>query len=183
MAGRDEIEALQRFPIEETEQEPFRSLVDGKVATRLRRVDDVSESGVRIGELVAIIDNDRCPLVTYAGQPGSSALRARSVVDLHRAHVGKSVALLFENGALTRPIIVGVFRHGLGSPLENQIGQVEADVDGERLVVSAKHQLVLRCGKASMTLTNDGRIEIRGESIVSQASGANRVRGGSVQLN
>ena len=37
-------------------------------------------------------------------------------------------------------------------------GQLEVDADGERLVVSAKHALVLRCGKASVTLSADGKI-------------------------
>src|SRR5882672_5576169 len=37
---------------------------------------------VVVGELVAIADEGRTPLVLYPGQPGSAALRARTVVAL-----------------------------------------------------------------------------------------------------
>ena len=61
--------------------------------------------------------------------------------------------------------------------------QVSVEAKGQRLVVSAEHELTLRCGKASITMTQDGRIELRGTQLVSHAEGANRIRGGSVELN
>jgi hypothetical protein len=51
------------------------------------------------------------------------------------------------------------------------------------MIVSAKEQLVLRCGKASITLTKAGKVLIRGEYVQSRSSGVNRIRGGSVQIN
>ncbi len=57
------------------------------------------------------------------------------------------------------------------------------DADGQRMVVSAKEQLVLRCGQASITLTKAGKVLIDGTHVLSRASGVNRVKGGSVQLN
>jgi hypothetical protein len=57
------------------------------------------------------------------------------------------------------------------------------DADGQRLVVSAKQQLVLRCGKASITLTKAGKIVISGEHVSSRSSNVNRIVGGSVQIN
>jgi hypothetical protein len=78
---------------------------------------------------------------------------------------------------------MGVIREGDGWPLEQSPGQVEVEADGERLVVSAREQLVLRCGKASITLTRAGRVIIRGESLLSRSSGVNRIKGGSVQIN
>jgi hypothetical protein len=41
----------------------------------------------------------------------------------------------------------------------------------------------LRCGEASISLSRDGKVVIRGRHIVSHASGVNRIRGGSVELN
>jgi hypothetical protein len=78
---------------------------------------------------------------------------------------------------------MGVLHDNVGWPLAEQPGRVEVEADGERLIINANEHLVLRCGKACMTLRRDGRIEIRGETIVSQATGANRIRGGSVELN
>jgi Domain of unknown function (DUF6484) len=142
-----------------------------------------SVGGVVIGELAAISDEGRMPLVLYDGQPGARALAARSLVDLHGAHVGRKVALMFEGADPERPLIMGVLREGEGWPLENRPGQIEIDVDGERMIVSAKAQIVLRCGKASITLTKAGKVLIRGEYVESRSSGVNRIRGGSVQIN
>jgi hypothetical protein len=78
---------------------------------------------------------------------------------------------------------MGVLREGEGWPLDQKPGQVEVDADGERMIVSAKEQLVLRCGKASITLTKAGKVLIKGSYLLSRSSGVNRIKGGSVQLN
>jgi hypothetical protein len=132
------------------------------------------------GELVAVTDEGRTPLVVYPGQTGTAAVRAGSVVDLHGAHIGRPVVLMFVDG---RPVIMGVLREGDGWPLEARPGAVSVDADGERLVVSAKEQLVLRCGKASITLTRAGKVLIQGEYVSSRSTGVNRIKGGSIQLN
>jgi hypothetical protein len=47
----------------------------------------------------------------------------------------------------------------------------------------APEQLVLRCGKASITLTKAGKVLIEGSYVSSKSTGVNRIKGGSVQLN
>jgi hypothetical protein len=140
-------------------------------------------AGVQIGELVAITNEGCTPLVLYPGQPGSAAIAARTTVDLHGAHIGKQVVLMFEAGNSARPIVMGVLREGAGWPAEQKPSQVEIDADGERMIVSAHEQLVLRCGKASITLTKAGKVLIQGSYVLSRSSGVNRVKGGSVLLN
>ncbi|HXJ84286.1 MAG TPA: DUF6484 domain-containing protein [Candidatus Methylomirabilis sp.] len=136
-----------------------------------------------VGELIALTDNERTPLVLYRGQPGSSAIRARTVVDVHRAHIGAPVLLIFEDGDPAKPIIAGVIR-GDGTPtLDTQPGSVDIDADGKRLVVSARQQLVLSCGRATITLTSAGHVIIRGTYVSSNATGVNRITGGSVEIN
>lgn len=141
-------------------------------------------TGVVVGRLIGMADQGRVPLVTYPGQPGQAALRARSIAELQSCHIGGEVALAFEHQDPARPLVLGVLRGqpGWSQPVAAP-GQVEVEADGQRLTVQANIELVLRCGKASLTLRSDGRIELRGETIVSQAAGANRIRGGSVQLN
>jgi hypothetical protein len=158
--------------------ELLRPLVQGKVSPR-----SAATEGVVIGELLAIRDDGGTPLVGYAGQPGTAALAARTVVDLHGAHIGRQIVLMFEGGDATRPIVMGVLRGDVGTAMEHPPGQVEVDADGERMLVSAKEQLVLRCGKASITLTRAGKVLIHGEYVLSRSSGVNRIKGGSVQLN
>ncbi|MCW7541895.1 DUF6484 domain-containing protein [Aquabacterium sp. A7-Y] len=156
----------------------LRPLMDAPVAARAPTL-----HAPVVGELLALAESGRYPLVVYPGQPGAAALRARTVVDLHGAHVGKQVLLVFEAGDPSRPIVTGVMRESDGWPLSEPPGQVEVDADGERLAVSAKRELVLRCGKASITLTASGKVLIQGSYVSSRSTGVNRLKGGSVQLN
>lgn len=143
----------------------------------------VPSAGIVTGRLLAIAGNGCRPLVSYAGQPGSAALPARTTVDLYAPHIGAAVLLTFDQGDARLPIVIGVLREGAGWPLADSPGMVEVSADGERMIVGAREQLVLRCGKASITLARDGTITIDGIEVTSRAAGTNRVRGGSVQLN
>lgn len=138
---------------------------------------------VLIGELIAMTDEGCTPLVLCPNQPGTAAIKARTMVDLHGPHIGKKVVLMFEDGDSAKPIIIGVLREDAGSPFTEQPGQVEVDADGERMIVSAKSEIVLRCGKASITLTKEGKIIIQGTYLSSRSTGVNRIKGGSIQLN
>lgn len=134
---------------------------------------------IQVATLVAITDTGATPLVEIGGK----AVCARSIVDLHGAHIGKSVVLMYEGGDPSLPIVMGVLRDTAEGSLENQPGQVQVDTDGERLIVSAKEQLVFRCGKASITLTKAGKVLIEGTYLLTQSTGVNRIKGGSIQLN
>jgi hypothetical protein len=142
-----------------------------------------AQAGVVIGELIGMTNEGRTPLILYPRQPGTAALAARTIVDLHGAYIGREVVLMFEGADPSRPIIMGVLQEGDRLPPDQQSGQVEVDVDGERMLLSAKEQLVLRCGKASITLTKTGKVMIKGSYVLSRSSGVNRIKGGSVQLN
>jgi len=181
MGGRDKTrdEPLPTSSVQDG-AELLAPLIQGSAAPA---TDIAPISGVLIGELIAISDNRGTPLVVYPGQVGTAALPARSVIDLHGAHIGRQIALMFECGNSRRPIVMGVLREGVGWPLEERPGRVEVDADGERMIVSAKEQVVLRCGKASITLTKTGKVLIEGAYISSRSTGVNRIKGGSIQLN
>jgi len=140
-------------------------------------------SGVITGTLIGFKDEGRTPLVLYPGQPGAAAISAAATVDLHGAHLGRQVALMFEGGDPGRPMIVGLVRHSLGWPLPEQPVEVDVDADGERLIVTAKEQMVLRCGRASITLTKAGKVLIHGTYVSHRSTGVLRIKGGSVQIN
>jgi hypothetical protein len=53
----------------------------------------------------------------------------------------------------------------------------------ERIELVAEREIVLRCGDASLTLTRSGKILLRGTYVLSRASGVNKIKGGSVQIN
>ena len=140
-------------------------------------------TGVVIGELLALTDEGRTPLVCFPGQSGTAAVRALSSVDLHGAHIGADVVLMFDGGDRARPIVMGLLRGASGWPEAEKPAQVDVDADGQRMIVSAKEQLVLRCGKACITLTKAGKVLIEGSYVSSKSTGVNRIKGGSVQLN
>jgi hypothetical protein len=139
-----------------------------------------ASAGMVVARLVALDVESGEPLVVLDDEV--VALAARTVIDLHRVHIGRQVLLAFEGGRVDLPIVIGVFR-GAGWPLESPPAQVSVEMQGRRLIVDAENELTLRCGKASITMTRDGRIELRGTQLVSHADGANRIRGGSVELN
>jgi hypothetical protein len=138
------------------------SVVDSPSAT-------LEPQGVATGMLVGFAPRGK-PLVEV------SAMRfhARSCCPLHLSDVGREVVVAFEPARPDNPIVLGVVR-----PAE----PVEVVVDGENLTLSAHQSITLKCGKASITLNRDGKVIIRGAHVVSHASGVNRIRGGSIDLN
>lgn len=138
--------------------------------------------GVRIGEIVGISGVDARPLVTYPGQPGSAALVARTVPDVRGEDIGREILLAFEANDPALPIIIGYLR--ADSPRTDEtLAHVEAETDGQRLVVTARRELVLRCGEASITLTRAGKVLISGTYVSSRSTGVNRIKGGAVHIN
>ncbi|MEJ8857883.1 DUF6484 domain-containing protein [Variovorax robiniae] len=162
--------------------EIMRALVEAPATPASLRAEAVGQ-GVALGELVALGNDGGTALVRAGAQGASRAMRARSVVDLDASHVGKQVVLMYEDGDAGRPIVMGVVRTGVGPSTAATPSSTALDVDGERLVVSAKEQMVLRCGKASITLTKAGKVLIQGEYVLSHSAGLNRIRGGAIQLN
>ena len=134
-------------------------------------------NGIVAGLLVGLTEKDQ-PLVIFAGSGTSQAVHARSLVALAEDDVGRSVALMFECGEPSRPIVIGCFHTSVPSE-----PPVRAQIDGEVVRLTAKEQLVLRCGNASITLTRAGKVLIRGAYVLSRSSGVNRLKGGSVQIN
>jgi uncharacterized protein (DUF2345 family) len=149
----------------------------------ITRPHGVAPWGAATGTLVAFSDNGAVPLVVISGRTGCAAVAAASTVDLRGVHVGRQVVMVFEGGELSKPIILGLLNEPYVNPLKQPPGSVEVGVDGERLVVSAKEQLVLQCGNASITLTKAGKVLIKGAFVSTQSSGLMRIRGGSIQMN
>src|SRR5262249_47053253 len=131
-----------------------------------------------VGRLIGFLSNGDIPLVTYPAQLVSAALPARATLDLHADHIGAEVVLMFEDGDACQPIIVGCLQRP-SADVPDVPGHVEIDRDGQRMLVSAREQIVLRCGKASITLTRAGKIIIQGTYVSNRSSGVMRVKGGS----
>ncbi len=141
---------------------------------------DQKIDGVVIGVLLGFSNNNK-PLVAFPGNKSETGIAANTTSTLSPDDVGKKMALLFEGGDPGRPIVIGRIQHPDEIIQSNKKSTV--DLDGERLEFNAKKEIVLRCGKASITLTRAGKIILRGTYLLSRSSGANRIKGGSVQIN
>ena len=53
----------------------------------------------------------------------------------------------------------------------------------DELIFSSEKKITLRCGKSSITLYPNGKITLKGEYILSDAEGINRLSGGRVDIN
>lgn len=132
--------------------------------------------GVMIGVFLGF--EGEVPQVVFPSNPKDHAISARSLTSLSASDIGSEVALLFEDGRKDKPLIVG--RIIDPSRAEDAISVIQ---DGEYTKISANERIELRCGKASIILEKDGHITIRGSYLVNHASAANRIRGGSVNIN
>ncbi|HWH21644.1 MAG TPA: hypothetical protein VN671_14000 [Solirubrobacterales bacterium] len=49
--------------------------------------------------------------------------------------------------------------------------------------ITARDEVVIECGQASITLRRNGRVVVRGTYVETVSSGTNRVKGGQVRVN
>lgn len=147
----------------------------------VKRRNTTKLTDVVIGVLLGV-DQEGVPLVVFPGNKSSIGIPARATVALTSDDIGSEVALLFEHGDPSRPLVIGRIQNPQ-SLKEKAADPVNVEVDGECIEFNAQKEIVLKCGKASITLTRAGKILIRGTYLLSRSSGANRVKGGSIQLN
>jgi len=115
--------------------------------------------------------------LSYPGAP-TEPQPVLATIPLAENDVGCVLALAFIDGARERPIVIGRVR----DPFEDPDAPLVV-ADGERVRVEARQELVLCCGKASITLRANGRVVVRGTYVESRAQGVNRIRGGTVAIN
>lgn len=163
----------------------------------------LSPGEIVIGVLTGINQQGQA-LVNFQDNLVESPIPAISTIEFSSRQIGRQVALLFAEGNLSKPVIMGLIYSALDVMLENFEVVVEEDnkeetsssngnaktsvmedvlLDGKRIVLEGKEEVVLKCGEASITLTKAGKILIRGKYLLNRSTGVNRIMGGSVQVN
>lgn len=130
------------------------------------------------GLIVGVISGwseEGLPLVEFEGNPDKVPQPARSLVALGGIALNSPVALLFEQNNPRAPLVIGLIQ--APSP------QTTARLDDEEVVLEAKERIELRCGKARIVLTKDGKVLIKGKDVMSRSEGPNRIKGASIQIN
>jgi hypothetical protein len=136
---------------------------------------------------LCVVTSDGVPWVDYPGNPrGPMPARIVTTVCAQDCVPGTSVVLLFD-GNLARPVITGVVSERIAPSRHeasalNRRGQ-DVVVDGRRVVLEGHEEIVLRCGRGSITLTANGRVVLKGTELVSRSSGTNKIRGATVNIN
>jgi hypothetical protein len=143
-------------------------------------------SGHRVGTLVGFSEGHWWVEFDAALGP----MRARTTMSLgaaameEAARERRSALLAFENESAELPIVVGLIAPPAApSPAPEAEKKIDAVVDGKRVTLDARDEIVLRCGQASITLRRNGRVVIRGTYVETRAQGTNRIKGGDVRIN
>ena len=127
---------------------------------------------------------------------GSAPQPARIISNLDRKEltrpesIGRDVLIIFENGDPEKPIITGMIESVIDEivamefePQPEKSEPVNTVVDGKKITLEAENEIILKCGKGSITIHKDGKIIVKGTNLLSRSSGVNRIKGGSVGIN
>lgn len=102
---------------------------------------------------------------------------------------GREVLLVFEKGNPERPVIIGLMEDRLEDIIsfevatENVPAPQHVQIDGKQITIEAEDEVLLKCGKGSILIRKDGKIIIKGTDLLSRSTGAQRIRGASVNVN
>lgn len=148
---------------------------------------------------IVAIDADGHPRVAFAGLVGPPPVaRVLGTVPPEQLEAARREArpilLGFLDGRADAPVIMSLASLAdlpqAQPQTEPEIEDLQVEVDGvadvdvgDRQVIEAEHELVLRCGSAAITLRSDGTVRITGRDITSWARRRHRIRGGSVAIN
>lgn len=168
------------------------------------QANNISPGEIIIGTIDSI-DHEGRVLVDFSENIGEKPIPAISTIAVTHQQCGHQVALLFANGNLNSPVVIGVIHNPLNEMLENfelspeagadstenqeqlikstSLDKDDVLIDGKRLVIEGEQEIVLKCGESSITLTKSGKILIRGKYLLNRSTGVNRIMGGSVQVN
>jgi hypothetical protein len=130
------------------------------------------------GRLMFVPEGESEPLPVAIGLEASDGTLVRAARRKSRAAVMRTA------DPAARWLLVGLVRDRVSAKARDaKRGRLEVTVDGEKVRLEAEHDLELKCGRASITLRYDGRIELKGTHILSASRGPNRVKGATIALN
>jgi hypothetical protein len=164
----------------------------GSAAGKISTIGSVPKvDGIKTGT-ISRIDDEGSAWVDFPGNPAGPVKAHLTGSIAHRLQFMDeqelpAVMLAFEENEPSRPVIVDVIcekieKATLQMPI-NRNDLKDVRIDGQTVTFDAKKEIVLRCGKSSITLTRAGKILIRGTYLSQRSSGVNRIKGGSVQIN
>ncbi len=146
-------------------------------------------ANLALGTLEEIVEGR--PIVKLAGQNQTGF--AVSAIETAWEHISQKGEALFGSPVILalvedQYILLG-FVHPEAPIIDNQLRESTPDsvrdkvIHGERLILDANRELVLKCGGSEITLRKDGKVVIKGAKLISRSSGQNKIRGATVNIN
>ncbi len=139
----------------------------------------VNSHDILLGKITRIDDSG-----IYAELNGIETMMA-SLCPLVKDDLGKTCAIQFIQGDLSRPLVMGLIHStmSLKSTEKKNAAEMVVTRQGKQIVIQADDELVLQCGESCIVMSAEGTIYIRALYIDSHALATQRLRGGSVQVN
>ena len=154
------------------------------------------------GPVIAVlegVDESGAVFATVAGL-GVTSVRVSSHLDpgeVRRAAALRAAAVVVIDAAHASPVLIGLVEERLRpvpplpatEPAAPESGEPKpqamalASVDARRVTIAGDEEVVISCGKASITLTRDGNVVVKGARVETDADGVNRIKGASVRIN
>jgi hypothetical protein len=123
---------------------------------------------IEIGIIKAI--EDGYPLIHWENCLSREPIKALSQIKVTDWDLDKECTIAFVNGDLSKPVVMGL--------LYNPDMENEAPI-----VIQSDDAIILQSGASRIELHANGRINIQGLHINSQAYGPNKIKGASVKIN
>lgn len=152
---------------------PLENLVAAGAAVRTGHLDGLDAEG----RVLFRGEGDATPVPVTIGVELSDGALVKA------ARTGRRAFVLDPAGG-GAPILAGLLRERVAARSRDALpGDLEVQVDGETLRLTAEHSLELRCGRARLVLRRDGRVTLEGAHIVSSSTGPHRIKGATIALN
>lgn len=110
-------------------------------------------------------------IVSFCIDKQTYQYQAITTQPLKPSDAGENCLLSFQQGYLDQPIITGIIQSEATDPAQQAV------------VLQSDIGIHLQCGASSISLDDNGTINIQGMHINSQAYGPHRIKGGSVKIN
>ena len=153
-------------------------LIENKISLSITYITGTNKKG---DVLVAIKEEDAKPARLVSGLDRNELIKDE--------YVGREVLVVFPEGNTDIPVIIALMENPIDQlvslEIEDDEKKQEKDfkIDGKQVTIEAENEIVMKCGKASILLRNDGKIIIKGTHLLSRSSGPNRIKGASVGIN
>jgi hypothetical protein len=146
-------------------------------------------SQTSVGTIVNLIGRGQVTVDIHDGGPN---IVARVAETLSHAQLQSAVSeqrdaiVLFSRGERSQAVVLALVaptQPTALAPAAEEPRPTQALVDGKRVEIRAEDEIVLKCGRASITLRRNGRVVIRGAYLESDSAGVNRIKGAAVKIN